>query len=79
MSGKILNYFNFEFFIFWTFFNMVNQIVAMVLYNEAFMPEFIAIAIFNAICIAAALIPLFVKRKDVKSYTETLYYRDRGR
>lgn len=34
--------------------------------------------IANAICIVFAIIPLFFRRKDVKSYTELLYYPNRG-
>jgi hypothetical protein len=76
--GRILQFFNWEFFMFWTFFNMTEQITAMVLFTEKVDPAMFPFIIFNAVCILFAVLPLFIRRKEVKSYTELLYYPDRG-
>jgi hypothetical protein len=34
--------------------------------------------VFNLLCMLLAVAPLFVRRKDVKSYTDFLYWKDRG-
>jgi hypothetical protein len=67
--GKLLQFFNWEFFMFWTFLNMTEQITAMVLFSEMIQPEMLPLIAFNAICIVLAILPLLIRRKEVKSYT----------
>lgn len=76
--GKILSFFDWEFFMFWALFNMTEQIVAMVLYTQLPKPQFIPLILFNACCIIGGVAPLIFKRKYVKSYTELLYYPSHG-
>jgi hypothetical protein len=76
--GKILQFFSWEFFMFWTFFNMINQLTATILYTELPQPEFLPLIIFNIFCMVLAIAPLLVRRKEVKSYTDLLYCKDRG-
>lgn len=76
--GKILSFFTFQFFIFWTFFNMINQLVAIALIPEGFQAQTVPLVIFNAACIIICICSLFLKRKDIPSYTEVLYRKDKG-
>ena len=64
---------------FWTFFNMTTQILGMILNGEVEQDvKRIPLQVFCMLCILLALLPLFVKRKQVPSYTQMLYYKDRG-
>jgi hypothetical protein len=61
--GKILQFFSWELFMFWTFYNMTEQITAMVLFTENIDPAMFPFIIFNVICIILAILPLLFRRK----------------
>lgn len=63
---------------FWTFFNMPNQLLATILYTELPQPQFLPLLGFNLLCMFLAIAPLIFRRKEVKSYTDLLYCKDRG-
>ena len=61
--GKFLQFFNWEFFMFWNLFNITNQILAMILVSEQVVKvSILPLQIFCMICIFLALIPLIIKR-----------------
>ncbi len=61
--GKILQFFNWEFFMFWTIFNLPNQVLATILYTELPQPQFLPLIVFNLLCMLLAIAPLLVRRK----------------
>ena len=66
---RILSFFDWEFFMFWNFFNMAEQIVAMILFSENPYMGYLPLILFNIVCITLSIVPMFFRRAEVRSYT----------